>query len=557
MNLISKSLPAAIALAMVAGLTACSSDEWKDVDGAAPQLKLTTLHERSEAGRTFKIEGDLSDADGIKTIEIVCHELNLNKCIDLIDIYGEPQTTYHLDYSFKLKEDEKGESFMIDVITTDIGGRQDKQQIKLTLDGDFTAPVFTAAPDKTMTVILKPETYLNLKFTVSDNHVMDYVQIDLVDITDGTDNAPAVTGFPLRVDGNGQKEINFAQRLSLPGQAATLQCTITAYDKEDNEAAHATVVNSTITVSEMPDLDVMYLCDVATAEELNSDVFGVPVAMDHVGPYKYRVRYYNEKPGTEICFLAQRTDFGPICFAPDKNDPETMGDDPEDVGRIKLDQGGVYYTIDLNTKDRSYNLDTYAVADAVNPVQNMHYGQNDLNTWWETDPAKDGDIWWQEWWFGPTGGPNGDNPSAVPHMTQDSKNPNLYILEDWNLEGGSEMNFILHNWHSDGWWNFTTWRVDDSQSPSKFMYYGNYIPETSHYKSNDAYFNYKYINVDKDEYKFQYPDAGDFDLTQWGTEGYRKNFVPDNWAKPVVEKTGKYKLIFDAHAERARLVPQN
>ena len=557
MKLFSTCLATGICLSAIAGLSSCSDDDWKDVDGANPEVQLVSVHERTEAGRSIKVKGQLADNDGISTIDLVCHELNLNKRIDLIDIYGEPQKSYDLDYEFKIQESQPGDAFTIDVVTTDIGGREDRQQVKVTLDGDFTYPVFSAAPDKEITVILKPSTSFNLQFTAEDNRVIDYVEIDLKDITAGEEGAQSLEGFPRRVEGNGTGRLEFSERLALPNEAATLKATITAYDREANEAPHATVVNSVITVSELPDLPAIYLADVATAAELNSDVFGVPMVMDHVGPYKYRVRYYNQKAGTEICFLAQKTDFGPICFGPDPTNPEMLGDDPNEVGRIKLDQAGVYYLIDVNTLDRTYKLSTYPVAEAINPVSHMHYGQNDLNTWWETNPDKDGDIWWQEWWFGPTNGPNGDNPDKVPHMTQDPANPNIFIYDDWKLDGGQDLNFTFHNWHSHGWWYFTAWRVDDSKDPSKFMYYGNYIPATSHYASNDDYFKFKYLDMDPEEYKFMYPNGGDgFQTGSWGDEGYRKNFVPDNWVNTTVTVSGTYTLIFDAHTERARLVPK-
>ena len=130
-------------------------------------------------------------------------------------------------------------------------------------------------------------------------------------------------------------------------------------------------------------------------------------------------------------------------------------------------------------------------------------------------------------------------------MVQDSKNPHIYYIEDWRLETGEEMNFIIHNWHSHGWWNFVTWRVDNSSDPDKFMYYGNLHPDTPHYQGNADYFEYKY------------GDNPDFNINSWGDESYRKNFVPDNWVKPTVTTGGTYKFIFDAHLERARLVPQN
>lgn len=537
MKLFSKCLATGLCLSALAATTACSSDDdWKDVDGAAPQLGLTSSHERTEAGRTIKISGEITDNDGISTIELVCHPLNLNKKIDIIDIYGEPLKTYTLDYSFKIQENEAGSEFLIDVITTDIGGRQDKQQVKVTLDGDFTFPVFTAAPDKEITVILKPNTAFNLQFTVEDNRVVDYVTIDIQDITNGEDAPQAITGFPRTVNGNGSGLFSFSEKIALPSQEATLLATITAYDREANEAAHATTITSKINVGALPDFEKLYLCDVATAAELNSDVFGVPMLIDHVGEYKYQARYYNENAGTEVCFLAQKTDFGPVCFGPANDDPSTLGDDPNEVGRIKLDQSGVYYLFDIDTYNRSFSYSTYSIEEAIDPVMHLHYGQDDLNTWWETNNLDE--IWWQEFYFGPATGP--DN---VQKMIQDTKNPHIYVLEGWNLDAG-DMNFILHNWHSHGWWNFVTWRVDNASDPEKFMYYGNRHPDTPHYQNNDDYFEYKYGN------------NPDFDINNWGDEGYRKNFVPDNWVKPNVSVAGKYKLIFDAHLERARLVPE-
>lgn len=50
----------------------------------------------------------------------------------------------------------------------------------------------------------------------------------------------------------------------------------------------------------------MYLADVATAEELNSDIFGVPMVIEHTGEYQYKANYYCQKAGTKIFFLPQR-----------------------------------------------------------------------------------------------------------------------------------------------------------------------------------------------------------------------------------------------------------
>ena len=78
--------------------------------------------------------------------------------------------------------------------------------------------------------------------------------------------------------------------------------TLTAVDARGNQ----TVTNSTISVSEMPDFPKMYLADVATVEELNSDIFGVPMVINHTGEYQYRARYYNKAAGTEIFLLTAK-----------------------------------------------------------------------------------------------------------------------------------------------------------------------------------------------------------------------------------------------------------
>lgn len=537
MKLFRTCLAAGLCLSVASVFTGCKSDDWDDVDGAVPTLELISMHEQTEAGRQIKIQGRVADADGIASIDLVCKDLNLKKHIDIIDIYGEPLKTYDLDYAFKIQDKETGDDFVIDITVTDVGGRTETKQLRVTLDGDFSFPVFTAAPDKEVTVILKGNTVFNLQFTVEDNRIVDYVEINVVDITDGEESPKAVEGFPRKVAGNGTGLFEYSEKLELPAHEAVLLATITAYDRAANEDAHATTISSQINIGALPDFEKLYLCDVKDAALLNSDVFGVPMLIDHVGPYKYRARYYNEKAGTEICFLAQKTDFGPICFGPQLDDPNTLGDSPEEVGFLRLEKGGVYYLIDIDTYARTYTASTYTVDEAVDPVQNLHYGADDLNTWWETNDLDA--IWWQTFYFGPASGP--DN---VQWMEQDPKNPHIYTMSNWKLEAGEEMSFIIHNWHSHGWWNFTTWRVDNSSDPDKFMYYGNYHPDTPHYSNNKAYFDY------------MYGDNPDFDLSKWGDEAYRKNFVPDNWVKPTVQRAGTYRLIFDAHLERARLVPQ-
>ncbi len=326
------------------GLASCSDDDkWPVADGAAPEFNIDSEHLMTVAGRSIKIA----------------------------EIYGEPLKEYELDYEYKIQENVEGESFTVKVEVTDVAGKTTSHDVLVTLDADFTAPVFTAAPDREVTVLIKANTVFNLKFTVEDNREIDYVTV----------NVDGVQGFPIRIEGEGKNKVEFAQALSLPGTPAEYKMTITAYDVPAQEdEVRSSKVESTLSVSELPDFSVLYLADVETAADLNSDLCGVPMAMDHVAPYKYRVRYYNAAAGTKICFLPQKTDFGPICFGPEADNAEVLGDDPDAVGRITLDKAGVYYLITVNTYDRTFTLEDYPVSEATNPVAGMHYGQNDLNT---------------------------------------------------------------------------------------------------------------------------------------------------------------------------------
>lgn len=268
-------------LSLALWTTGCSDDDgYSDVDGQIPTMTLVTDHIESGAGHRFTIEGSLADQDGIVSVNLQCADLYLNKTIDLVEIYGAPQTEYELSYSYDLKRDEIGERFTVKVTVTDAGGREVSQDVLITMDGDFENPTFTIAPGKEVTVLIKDETKFNLNFTVKDDRILDYVLIEI----------PGVEGFESRrIEAGGQSTLSFTEKIILPNEVKSYDVTLTAVDARGNQ----TVTNSTISVSEMPDFPKMYLADVATVEELNSDIFGVPMVINHTGEYQYRARYYN------------------------------------------------------------------------------------------------------------------------------------------------------------------------------------------------------------------------------------------------------------------------
>lgn len=415
----------------------CSEDVgFPDVDGKEPTMTLVTDHIESGAGHRFTIEGTLTDADGIASVNLQCADLYLNKTIDLIEIYGSPQESYELSYHYDLSQNELGESFTVKVTVTDVGGRSVSQDVLVTMDGDFENPTFTVAPSEVVTVLIKAETKFTLNFTVSDDRSLDYVTIEI----------PGVTGFDnFKVEANGNNTLEVSQLINLPSEVGEYNVTLTAVDMKGNQ----TVNKCTISVSEMPDFPKMYLADVKTAAELNSDIFGVPMLINHTGEYQYQARYYNKAAGTEIFFLPQKTDFTPICFGLDPEDSNKLTDDPETAKPIVLDEAGVYYEINIDVINSTYSMRTYSVSEATDPI-NYEYGTPCFDRWENGESYIDFVIGW------------GSSPQdAGNHIfVQDENNPHLFYYpasgETWSLSAGEEMNFIISNYHpTDGgiMWN--------------------------------------------------------------------------------------------------------
>lgn len=578
-NLAFSKLCLGIALLAFAG---CSDDEvsWPEVDGAAPKMELKTDHIRTDKGYNITVKGELADADGIATIDLVCPTLHLNKTIDLISIYGEPQTTYSLDYSHPIREEITQPSHTITVTVTDVGGRTVSKNILVTMDADFAAPAFTVVPGEELTVLIKDPTMLKVKFSIEDNKKLSLVQmilkkgefprfggesegeegeekpaetVDTSDMTDDEINALIneqqtrwmenyfdLGAEELESIGFGGDELSntysYENAFQIPDEEGTYTLAIFAADAMGHVITHHTQFN----VQELPDFEQMYLADVEDARDLNSDVFGVPVLIDHIDAYTYEARYYNATAGTKICFLPQNTDFTPICFAPAKDDPNTLGDDIDSVDKFVLDQAGVYYHFTFNTLTREYSYETYSLADAHDPVENMTPGANHLNQWqaWGADISK---ADWRTWNIGVE---TWIDAMYAP-LQRDRNNPHLWRTEPFKLEAG-QFSFIIANYHDNGWWGYTEWRADNETNIQKCKYLGMWFDDNPQFKGNDAFFNQKYGMVPG------------FTKDKWNNQsGYKNNFVQDTWFKPNVRRTGNYIFEVDMHTEDCRLVPAN
>lgn len=473
----------ACAIFMVMGLQACSDDDdYSVVDNQNPTISLSTNHIQTEPGRLFTIAGQIDDKDGIKSIRLQNDGMYLDKTIDLLELYKDSLIySYALQYSYTAEKTwADADSYPVVITVEDVVGNMATATVTVTPDGDFTDPVFTSAPSASITVI-KQNPVLNLNASVSDNKVLDHINISIPSLNINDDIKTTATST-----------YKLTTTYTFPETETTYEMTMTVYDTFGN----STSTVSTISVSEMPDFDKMYLADVTDAADLVSDVYGVPMLIDHVDAYQYRARYYNQKAGTTVRFIPQMTDFEPICFGIDPEDNGKLINSPSSALGIQLDKVG-YYQIDINIVTNEYSVSTYTPTDEVLTVNgtttvNFNDGSGD-------QPA--------QICLAGAGLPAGygnwtTNQNADAYiLLQSTENPYLLYRED-TWEEGSEVEFTISQTHWWGWWPEPYWRFDGSDYNEKNVKNGG-----------------------------------------------------DNMKKVKVPATGTYRFEFDYHLLRSRLIP--
>lgn len=482
-------------------VTGCSDDNgYPDVDGESPVVALKTSHIQSGAGHDFTIEGTLTDADGISAIKLQCADLYLNKTIDLIEIYGEPQTSYDLSYKFSISKDEVGEQFTVKVTVVDVGGRETSQDVLITMDGDFEDPVFTLAPeDGSLVAMLLRDGSVDpyeMELQATDDRALKSLYL----------NIEGAAGYEnVVIDIDSVPSFTYTWKIELPAEKKDYPATIAITDY----AEKTDTIKCTISVTDVADFEKMYLADVATDADLNNDVFGVPMLVNHVGEYQYEALYYNAKSGTEIYFIPQATSFSPICYGLDPTDEEKLTDNRAVAKPIVLDQANVYYKINFNILEKTYSMSVYSLEEAQDPWDPtvLTYGEKCFDLWGDGSE-----------YINFTFGLTSDNPTGVKSFTQDATNPHLFYSEPMELSAGEQMNFIIHNYHTSQWWNMVRWCSNTETDLDVFNYY------TQSGSQNEKYTG---------------PKTGN-----------------DVWSKPTVTVSGTYRFYFDSHLGRAKLVKE-
>ena len=475
-------LAALLAMTAVTFATSCSDDDnFSDVDGQAPTIALETDHIQTEAGRQFTIAGQVKDADGIRSIRLQNSDMLLDKTINLLELYGDSLIyDYKLAYKYTSKKDwTDSSSFPVNITVEDIGGRTTSATLTVSADGDFTNPEFSVTPSGELTVLVQ-NPVLTLGFTVTDNKRLDYIQVE----------CPAL-GINDSIDAAGQSEMKVKKVYEVPSEKQSCLLTVTAYDKFNNKV----MAQSTVNVDEMPDFEKMYLADVESAKDLTSDVYGVPMVIDHTGPYEYTAHYYNQKAGTKVRFIPQMTDFEPICFGVDPSDNSVLINDASSALGIELNEVA-YYEIKLNIVTGAYSVKTYEPT-----TEKMTLDGSTTIDFGDGSGAQPAQICLAG--GGLPGTPswttNQNNDAFI--LSQDAANKYL-LYRECELEAGTEIEYTISQTHWWGWWPEPYWRFDGSE------------------------FNEKNVK-----------NGG------------------DNMKKSKVPATGKYRIEFDYHLLRSRIIP--
>lgn len=453
-------------------LQSCSDDDdFSAVDNEQPQITLTD-HLQVEIGSKFTISGNIKDADGIRSINIKCEEMYLDKTIDLVEIYGDSLIyDYELNYSYDAPDEWTEDMQMnVDITVKDVVGNVSSTTLLVTPDGDYTAPAFTASFPSEITVQLT-DPVLKLSYTVTDNKGLKYVKVEIPEMSI-EDSIP--TGDV--------KEYALSREYQLLGEAHSYAMTVTLGDQFDNTS----VFNSTVTVS--ADFPKMYLSDVTDESQLNTDLFGVPMLIDHPEEFVFEAHYYNYEPGREIWFIPQKTGFDPIRFG---LDPSTgkITNDPDKAQAIVLDEVA-YYEIKFNTQTGEYSCATYEPEDDYFP-QGQIFNENGIDQPYELSLAGAGLPGVDSW--------STSNPYL---LTLDANNP-YHFYAEMDLTAGTELEFTITPKSASGWWPEPYWRFENGEKDS-------------------------------------------------GENEYNTKNGGNNMTKVTVPTTGKYRFDFDTHLQRSK-----
>ena len=458
-------------LSAAAFFSGCSDDDaYKDVDGQSPTLELTSDHVRTLTGYEFKIAGKITDKDGIRSIQLKCAELYLDKTIDLLSIHPTPLYEYDLDYGFTIPAKTAGDNFTVNIVVTDLGGRQTQSEVLITMDGDYTLPKLELySPSANgANLVLSEGTSLTVKFVATDDKGLDYLEVVVPELE---------ISNRVEADENSLLQCIYTNSISFPSdKTGTYKMIMRAVDLLGNVGE----IECNVLVSKVKNYGEMYLVDFeGTTNSLltANDVWGIPMPIEHTGNFTYKARYYSAASGTPIRFVSNKGNFN-VCFGDDKNAPGKLTGISEDVQPIILPEKG-YYEIVMNTEESTYTVKKYTPDD-----EPLREGSDQV-----AYNPKDGGR--EEYKFklglvgdGFEGAPGWDNPtSRVYSLTQETDNPYIFTAE-LVFSKAAYLDCTITPYHPWGWWESPSWRFDGANE--RFVP-GDAVPNSKKYVSKGTY----------------------------------------------------------------------
>lgn len=425
----------------------CNDDESVE-DNFTPEIQLEATIIHSLQGRNIVISGTLTDQVGLSTVNIYNKNWYLDKTINLNK--DTMMTSYALDYAFEIPDTSADQEELV-ITVANVGGITATATLKVIMDGDFTAPVITVDGDVSdgSTIIPEKGDVFDLDFTFSDNRKLGYITIS--ESTLGLYDS--ISSF------TNSKIFNYVNdTIEIPLETATYTFVLTCVDS----AGNTTTSDIDVTISFSYNFDEMYLADVETTAELNSDLFGVPMLIDKTDDYIYEAYYFCEQANTEVRFIPQTTSFNPVCFGIDPDDNSKLINS-SDADGINLPSVG-YYKITINTDELSYSVETFDPT-TQSDAPDVYVVNNGSDV---ADADYIGLLGLVGSGFANCSGMNWSPSSIADYDELQLKQDATYVYH-WTttVTVSGNVQFIIAPEHKSNWWPEPYWRFDRSSDPLK------------------------------------------------------------------------------------------
>lgn len=429
-----------------------------------PLITMDSLHIKSEIGDFIEISGKAEANKGLKSIIIECEQLSIFEEILFDD--GQAVQEYTFESKYILTQNVLEDEFIITITCIDNTGDFVTRKLLLTVVRDKTPPEFIATPEQYIRKIAHEEVHVPIAFELNDNRGLETVFIKVPELNICKE---------IKIEEDNNLYFFYEDVLILPPIVGNYNIEIQAIDKNSNTREWI----SEISIEDLIDFEKMYLTDNLTIEELNKNIFGSPMLIDHKGNYTYETQYYSAKEGTEIFFIPQRKDFKPFCFGVDVRDESLLTEDPYFSKPIILPEKG-YYAISFNTLTGKYIIKPYSPKDDPLDIGgDIPLNPNDPNNN-ETIPLEIGLVG-----SGIPGKPSWATADPLLFI-QDTSNKYQHFV-DMNLSEGISLQVIIHHKHPEGKWDYMFWRFDNGNDPQKTIYKGGNnsnvrIPKSGNYR---------------------------------------------------------------------------